>query len=241
MRLPETCEITSQLQRVSAEVCEATLTSLESGMTEIDIAELLKQAFAKNDITKFWYDVPINVLVGPERFVEGLTTSDYDIKRPQPKSKLAPGLPVFIDLHPMDTATGYWGDYSRTIVFNPRSPRDDEQVEFLRQGQTIQQRGIAQITAATTGAVVLQFYKTAFAELGATLVDVRENAGHSIHAGPKDQASRVWLDAENNTPLGEGLFAVEPGGYKPAANGDTIVARFEDCIYIPPTGSARIL
>jgi Xaa-Pro aminopeptidase len=234
-------EIVSQLQFICAEVFNEVTASLQPGMSEADIAKRLEHAFAGRGITEHWYDVPFNVLIGADRFTEGLMTTDYSVKSPSEKSVLKEGSILYIDFAPMDPATKTWGDWSRTVVFHPRPDIDDEEREFLYEVHQIQQGGIARITASMTGAEAALIFINTFAKQDMLLVDVRDNVGHSIHAGPKAEAKRVWLDLENTKQLGEGIFTVEPGASRVGKNGNTLVARFEDCIYIPPKGQPIVL
>ncbi len=91
---------------------------------------------------------------------------------------------------------------------------------------------------AIAEAVRLEFQKNGITPLW----DARKNVGHSLHAGAKDKANRVWLDSNNTNPLGEGFFGVEPCGYRKERDGKgVVVARFEESIYIPNNGNAVIL
>lgn len=229
-------KLVSNLQKISREVFNSTIQRLQVGMSEFDIADLIRDEFAKRRVVEFWYSVPEVVLIGSERFKIGTTTTDYSIKSPSKKIVLQEGSPFYADLSPMDSSTKTWGDWNGMIVFNPRIGLDDEQVAFLNEVRGIQLAGISHITASSSGADVAKYYLEEFKKHGIELLDVRNNVGHSIHSGPKDKAERVWLDLENDSLLGEGIFTIEPGG----ARGD-LVARFEECIYIPKQGPAKIL
>ena len=211
---------------------------LQPGMSEHDIADALRATMAEHGITEHWYDVPFIVLIGGDRFVEGTLTSDYAVKAPSSHVKLSQGDAVHIDFSPMDPSTGAWGDWSTTFVFDPATPHHRDQLDFLEEMRALHGQGIAQITARTTGAQVAQYFMDEFAQRGVELVDVRRNVGHSIHIGPKSRSDRIWLDLANNSPLGPGIFTVEPGGIHRARN---VVARFEKCILIPEQGPATIL
>jgi Xaa-Pro aminopeptidase len=230
-------KVVRRLQQVCAGAFTTVMTSLRPGMTELDIADALREQLALQGINGHWYDVPYNVLIGPERFRIGTTTSDYAIKAPSAHVTLAEGQVVHADFAPMDPDTGIWGDWSSTCVFHPRAEAAREQLAFLKTMRALHRRGISLITASTTGAEVAQYYLDQYAKLGVTLLDVRNNVGHSMHAGPKSQATRTWLDLDNTRPLGPGIFTVEPGGI--SSEGD-MVGRFEECILIPDTGRAAI-
>lgn len=242
MSIEEKIAIVTRLQLFATEVFTAVTKTLIIGMSEFDISEMIRSEFQKRGITEYWYNVPRNVLIGTERFKIGTTTSDYTIKGPSDKVFLEEGSALFIDVHPMDSATKVWGDWATTVVFHPRPGIDDDQVQFLKDFRETQRKGIATITTLNTGASVANYYSTIFKQKGVTLLDVRNNVGHSIHEGPKEQAQRVWLASENHAPLGEGIFTIEPGGSRMRKDGKGIVvARFEECIYIPKIGHATII
>src|ERR1035441_1029794 len=126
-------------------------------MSEVDIANNLREIFTQNGINDYWYDVPFNVLIGVKRFQVGLTTSDYQIKSPSPDAILEEGETVYVDFAPMDPRTGIWGDWSSTCVFRPKTT-DFNQAQFLEDMRSLHRQGIFKITAATTGADVAQYY-----------------------------------------------------------------------------------
>lgn len=235
-------EIVSNLQKTSVDVFNTVIQKLEVGLSEADIAELVRIEFEIRGIEEFWYNIPQNVLIGVERFQIGTTSSDYTIKAPSKKVFLNEGSVVFIDISPMDPKTKLWGDWASMAVFHPRKKKDDEQVYFLEEMRAIHRNGITKITSKTTGADVANYYLKIFNQKGITLLDVKNNVGHSLHEGAKNKAQRVWLDQENTNPLGEGVFTVEPGGILQKESRKQILAgRFEECIYIPKEGAAIIL
>ncbi len=240
MSWQEKAEIVGRLQSACTAVFESVVSNLQAGMSETHVAEMIRNSLRQYGINNYWYDVPIFVLFGANRF-KTIATTDYSLKSPTVNSVLTEGSPVYVDIHPMDTETGIWGDWNSMVVFQPRPGLDNEELSFLREMRQLQRNVMAQITAETTGAEVLQACAEAFQQTNTTLQDSRNNVGHSMHDGPKVKANRVWLDQENVAPLGEGIFAVEPGGIRTGKNGETLVARFEDCIYIPKTGHARVL
>lgn len=61
-------EIVSNLQKTSADVFNTVIQKLEVGLSEADIAELVRIEFKIRGIEEFWYNVPQNVLIGVERF-----------------------------------------------------------------------------------------------------------------------------------------------------------------------------
>lgn len=242
MDIKEKVKIVSELQRKSIDVFNSVVSNLEVGLSEVDIAELVKKEFAKNGVKECWYNVPFMVLIGIERFQIGTTTSDYSLKEPSNNTYLKEGEPVHMDFSPMDLETKIWGDWSSTIVFHPRNITDNEQIVFLDEMRKIQRSIVPQITSKTTGADIANFYLNIFNKEGIKLLDVRNNVGHSIHKGAKDEVERVWLDQNNTEPLGEGIFTIEPGGICQKKDGHgVVVGRFEDCIYIPNKGKTVIL
>lgn len=230
--------VVGKLQRVCVRAFTDVTASLRVGMSEQDIAVALRAHMTSQGITEHWYDVPFNVLIGVERFRIGTTTTDYAVKAPDPTVLLQEGQVVFVDFAPMDSKTGIWGDWSSTCVFHPKTAAQRKQVTFLEEMRKLHRRGIAQITAKTTGADVAHYFLDQFARRGVRLLDVRNNVGHSMHAGPKGEANRIWLDLDNTKPLGPGIFTVEPGGISSDGN---MVARFEECIRIPEKGHAVVM
>jgi Xaa-Pro aminopeptidase len=234
--------IVTQLQEHSQEVFSTVIEQINIGTNEVEIAELIRVEFQKRGITEFWYDVPINVLIGAERIKIGTTTTDYSVKNPSPHAFLQEGAPLFVDVHPIDSATKLWGDWASTVVFKPGLEKNDEDVKFLQEFREIHLEGISHITSQSTGAQVAKYYIEAFQKNDIMLLDVRDNLGHSMHEGPKENTKRVWLDLQNATPLGEGIFTLEPGGMRLKKNGKNIlIARFEECIYLPKSGNATIV
>lgn len=242
MGIEEKIKVVEKLQATAFEVFKEVTSVLLAEKSEAAIADAVNEAYRRRGIVEHWYDVPHNVLIAVDRFKEGTTTTDYSIKNPSKDSILKDGSIVYIDMSPMDPKTKIWGDWSSTIVFHPRKGIDDEQVQFLDEFRAIQRSGIPHFTSQTTGAEICRYYTKAYKQRGITLLDVRSNVGHSIHDGPKDKANRIWLDVENNIPLGEGIFTIEPGGYKAKTDGKgDVIARFEDCIYIPKEGPPILL
>lgn len=242
MDITKKVKVIGDLQNKSADVFDNVVHSLKAGMSEKEIAEAIKQEFKIKGIEEFWYNVPITVLIGVDRFKVGTTTPDYVVKNPSKDILLEEGSPLFIDLSPVDPKTKLWGDWSSMVIFHPRKKVDDEQVAFLEEMRQIHRKGISMITSHSTGLDVIKIYLELFKNKGITLLDVRKNVGHSIHSGPKDKTKRIWLDEDNLNLLGEGLFAVESGGFRKKKDGSgIIVGRFEECIYIPKEGNAILL
>jgi hypothetical protein len=75
----EKIAVISKLQLTSYEVFCSIIPHLKAGMSEFDIAASLRNAFAKRAIVEFWYDVPIIVLIGAERLING-ANADYPTK-----------------------------------------------------------------------------------------------------------------------------------------------------------------
>lgn len=234
----EKAGIVAGLQETCAEAFTSVMSMLRSGMSETDIAVGLQAYLESRGIKQSWYDVPFMVLIGVERFRIGTTSTDYGEKGPSPSSYLSAGQFIHVDFSPMDPETGIWGDWSSTCVYEPTGENGREQIAFLTEMRQLQRRGIEHFTAQSTGADVAKYFLDQYAEHGVTILDVRNNVGHSIHSGPKIEANRTWLDLDNTKPLGPGIFTVEPGGI---SDGKNNVARFEDCIYVPVTGKASII
>ena len=183
------------------------------------------------------------VLVGAERFKSGSVASDYAIKSPSKEIILKEGDVIYIDLHPMDTQTQIWGDWNTMTVYKPSTDYHFEQVRFLEDFRKIQRETVASLKPHMTGSNTVEYVLSQFEQNNITpLFDDRQNIGHSLHSGPKDQAKRIFLDNKNNSKLGGNIFTIEPGGYRPSTLGiGILVARFEEAVYIPEDGNPRIL
>ena len=101
--------IVARLQSACSIVFNKVINDLQTGMNETAIANLVRANLQTLGITKFWYDVPIFVLLGAERF-QTMASTDYSLKSPTKNSKLTVGCPVYIGYNPMDTETNLWGD-----------------------------------------------------------------------------------------------------------------------------------
>src|SRR3989344_4764261 len=130
MEISERIKIVSELQKKSADVFKVVARSLQVGMSEADIAKLIRTEYEKRGVVDFWYDVPIIVLVGVQRFIKA-ANSDYTTKSPSASYTLSEGDTLYVDLHPRDSRTELWGDWNTMAVFHPRKDIDDEQVNFL--------------------------------------------------------------------------------------------------------------
>ncbi len=211
-------------------------------MNEQDIAERIKLEFKKRDITDFWYDVPIIVLVGTERFIKG-ANSDYTTKSPSKEFILKEGDVVYIDLHPQDSKTRVWGDWNTMIVFHPRKGIDDEQVAFLKEMQEIHREGITKFTPTMIGADIFNYYLDTYQRRGITpILGKKPDVGHTVHAGLKVNANRLLLTPENTIPIGGYIYAVEPAGFRlKKSEKGVVVGRFEECAYVPEEGNVVLL
>lgn len=234
-------KVVSNLQNTSKMVFKTVMSRLKSGMSEEDIASEFRTEFRKRNISDFWYSIPIIVLISVERFLTG-ANANYDIKSPANDIKLKDGSLIYIDLHPMDQETKFWGDWNSMIIYRPREGVDDEQVIFLEEMRQIHRDGIAQITSKTTGKELIDFYTKTYESKGITPIwDKIKDIGHTLHEGPKDSVSRRFITADDIQTLGGNIIAVEPSGFRRKNNHEVVVARFEECIYIPENGIAIIL
>jgi Xaa-Pro aminopeptidase len=240
--LNERIAIVSRLQQASSEVFAEISQLLMSGLSEPEIANLISAAFEKRDIVKFWYDVPIIVLVGTERLIHGANT-DYATKSPSADVLLEPGSTIYIDVHPQDSETGLWGDWNTMAIFQPRQGLDDEQVAFLAEMREIHRTVISKIQPSWTGAELMESFFQAYEQAGITpMLGEKPDIGHTIHAGLKSESNRVLLNAANTTPIAGHFYAIEPAGTRQAEHGGgQLVGRFEECIYVPEKGEVILL
>jgi len=238
----EDIKVISKLQNISKEVFRTVTSHLESDISEVDIAGQIRIEFKKRNVLKFWYTVPIIVLIGTERFING-ANANYDTKKPDGHITLQDGSIIYIDLHPTDTKTELWGDWNSMIVYHPRDEKDSEQVSFLEEMRQIHREGISKITSSTTGKELVDFYTHSYELKGITPIwnNIRD-IGHTIHSGPKESAKRRFITADDLSAFSNCVIAIEPSGFKKKKNSNEfVVARFEECVYVPESGKATLL
>lgn len=242
MEIAERVKVVSELQKQSVNVFKEVSQSLRVGMSEQDIAALIKAKYEKRGIIDFWYDVPIIVLIGVERFLDA-ANADYTTKSPSASHVLNEGDMLYVDLHPRDSKTGLWGDWDTMAIFQPRKGIDDEQVAFLEEIREIHRDGIAKLTPNMTGADVVNYYLEEYKKRGINLIiGEKPDVGHTIHEGKKTDTKRLLLTAENTTPISGYVYAIEPGGARQKKSGArVVVGRFEESVYIPKDSPAIIL
>jgi hypothetical protein len=233
----ESIEITDHMQRRCVQAYLTVTASLRAGMSEAYIADAIRGELQTQGITGYWYDIPIVVLVGVQRFMDS-TLVDYARKSPSKQVTLQPNTPFFIDIHPRHPS-GRWGNFAASGVYQPE---DSEQVALLEQMQRIHHDGIRQLAAWQTGADVARWFAQQFRQTGIEHLDVRANFGHSMGVGQKSDYQRLFLDESNDTSIGGSIYGIEPGGVRRDSAGRvTAFARFEDCVYIPPDGAPVLL
>lgn len=230
-----------KLQIASIDAYMQILPQLKTGMSEKDIEDELLLLLQKKDITSFWYDIGIMVLIGEKRFFD-MSRKEYHLKSPSPRVVIAEGTPVFIDFHPMDEE-GIWGDFSSMVIYKPKK-EDEAKVTFLDQIYNIHMDGIQNITSDMNGSDIFHFYQSKYKNMNVSLRDPRDSVGHTISSGQKKdlhgEDKRIFLDGKSTTLSSNLIWAIEPGGYK-KMNDAIFVGRFEDCIFIPERGRAVIL
>jgi hypothetical protein len=241
MSIHDRIQIVSHLQQMCWEIFATSVQVLKTGISEYDYAELLRKEFKKKKIVSFWYDVPIFVLFGTTRFLD-IASKDYQIKSPHKSVFLQEGDPIYIDFHPQDADTKLWGDWNSMVVFHPRVGRDDEQIAFLEEVRDIQRKGFLHLRATMNASDIANYYVNEFEKHDIILSDVRNNVGHSMHSGPKLPEKRLFLENGMQKPLGDEIYAIEPGGYRKKRLGKGIVVgRFEECVLVTQREPAIIL
>lgn len=237
MLTPDIIALSDTMQRACVQAYLSVTANLREGMSEADIARAVRDDLQASGINDFWYDIPIVMMIGVERFMQSVVT-DYSVKSPSEQVTLQANSLFYIDIHPRHES-GRWGNFAASGVFRPA---DDGQVELLERMQHTHHEGIAQLTGAQTGANVARWFLAQFGANSIEHVDVRANFGHSMGAGLKSEYARLFLDEANETPIGGGIYGIEPGGVRRnAAERVTSFARFEDCVYIPADGGQAAL
>ncbi len=242
MDIAERITVVNNLQKTSSDVVRSVFQSFKTGMSEYEIAEIIREEFAKKGVQGFWYDVPIIVLIGTERLING-ANADYATKSPSKEYVLKDGSTIYIDVHPEDAETSLWGDWNTMAIFHPRAEIDDEQVAFLEEMREIHREGIAKLKPTMTGADIMNWYFDLYQKRGITpLQGQKPDVGHTIHEGLKINAKRMLINAENTTLIGGHIYAIEPAGFRPKKSREgMVVGRFEECVYIPKDGNTILL
>jgi Xaa-Pro aminopeptidase len=229
MLTPEIVALTDTMQRQCVQAYLAVTANLRAGMSEAEIARAVQAELQAAGIADFWYDIPIVVFVGVERFMQSVL-ADYAVKSPSEHITLQANTPFFVDIHPRHQ-TGRWGNFAACGIYQPAG---GEQVELLERMQHTHHEGIARLRAEHTGADVARWFLDQFQANNIEHVDVRANFGHSMGAGSKRDYTRLFLDESNTTAIGGTIYGIEPGGVRRNAAGQVIAfARFEDCVYVP--------
>lgn len=234
----EEVEITEHLQQQTIEAYLTVAHDLRTGMSEADIAKDLAGELDFRGINDFWYNIPILVLIGPNRFQQ-MSDPDYDVKTPSEDIQLRPGDPFFIDVHPRDKSTR-WGNFASTGIFQPTDDQID-QVSFMKRMQEMQGKVVRSLSGENSGAQVSDAFHSLFEDEQISLLDVRGNFGHNMGRGAKADFQRSFLDSENSQTIGGMIWGVEPGGIKRVGEGKLLVARMEDCVHVPLVGEPKIL
>jgi Xaa-Pro aminopeptidase len=234
---PETLEATAWMQSQCIQAYLTVASALRSVLSEARIARAIRDELQASGVRDFWYDIPIVVLIGTNRFAQ-LIAPEYDVKSPSEVAVLQPGMSFYIDIHPRHES-GCWGNFAATGVYHPP---DSESAALLKMMQGIQEAGIRHLNGEQTGGDVARWFVRQFEDAEIEVFDVRANFGHSMGSGAKSDYQRLFLDEHNNTPIGGGIYGIEPSGVRRDGSGQiSAMARFEDCVYIPPHGGQAVI
>ncbi len=224
-------EIVSDLQELSFNSCLEIVPKIKRGQSEIEIADLIKSALFKRGIEQYWYDIPIIVLVGKERFLSSVNDHN-DKKSPSPNIFLKDRDTVYIDIHPQDTKTEIWGDWNTMFVFQPNNKKDKNQIDFLNLVRQILFDGIQSLKSSMRFCDIYDLFLNKYRENNiSTLWGDNSNIGHTLHKGDKLSAKRLFISPDNKQIIGGEIFSLEPGGYQYTGD-ELLVGRFEECVFV---------
>ncbi len=218
---------------------------IKPGMTEIELAEIVKQSLEGQGIKRYWYHgIPALVFAGERTILSQAACeyapTDYQIKKN--------------DIITVDTAPEedlLWGDYARTIIIQDGEVVPDDQIkdpEFREGVETEIRLHEFMMEHARPDMKFCQLHKLVdeyLHKLGYQNLDFLSNFGHSVVDGV-DSATfyelrndpRVFFDAKCECTLEEaGKFTFEPHIAKP---GGKFGYKREDIFYFV-NGSIQIL
>ena len=144
------------------------------------------------------------------------------------------GDPVVLDIFPRSRRTGYWGDFTRTVVRGPVSPRLRKIHAAVASAQRL---ALGMIRPGVAGSAIQKAVEDHFQSLGfptdlstpgresGFIHSVGHGVGLDIHEAPRISKSGGLLSAGH-------VVTVEPGLYYPAFGG----VRIEDTVLVTPLG-----
>ncbi len=230
-------EIVSDLQKLSFSSSLEAIPKMKVGQSEIEIADLIKSALFKRGIEKYWYDIPIIVLVGKERFLSSVNAHN-DKKSPSPNIFLKERDTVYIDIHPQDPKTGIWGDWNTMFVFQPNNKKNNNQIDFLNLIRQILFDGIQSLKSSMRFCDIYDLFLDKYKENNIRpLWGGNPNIGHTLHKGDKLSSERLFISPDNKHIIGGEIFSLEPGGYQ-YIDDELVVGRFEECVFVPKDGKS---
>lgn len=199
---------------VTLEACEAAWRSVREGMTQRDVAALLKAAYEA-----LGFAGEALVLVGP------YTALPHGSVQPQ---KITPGSVVLMDTG--CEAEGYESDITRTVVFGAPTDTMRKVFDIVHRAQT------TALAAARPGAPC----EAADAAARKVIADAGYGPGYKYfthrlgHGIGMDGHEWPYLVRGNKLPIAAGMtFSDEPGIYIRGQFG----IRLEDCMYIDADGA----
>lgn len=144
------------------------------------------------------------------------------------------GDPVVLDIFPRSRRTGYWGDFTRTVVRGPVSPRLRKIHAAVASAQKL---ALSLIRPGASGPAIQKAVEDHFRSLGfptdlsipgresGFIHSVGHGVGLDIHEEPRISKSGGILAAGH-------IVTVEPGLYYPGLGG----VRIEDTVLVTPRG-----
>lgn len=226
----EEIEITDRLQAKCIKAFFHVLNQLKTGVTEEQIAKIARSELEKLGITDYWYDVPILVLIGSKRFID-MSKPNYQTKKPSSEIALQPDDTLFVDIHPRDSTSGRWGNFARTVVYNPQS---SEKLKKVQQMSRIHRDSIASINSDMSVSQVAKMFDIKFQKDRISLLDVRNSYGHNMGIGEKDSFERTFITTNCPYSITGQIWGIEPSG---VFVNQALVARIEDCIHVSSSGT----
>ena len=197
-----------EVQKVAKDTIEYARKNIHSGMTLIEVREMLEKKMLVLGADSFWYwGIGAFVFAGNETAI-----SASGAKYKTSDRVIAENDIITIDLSPQNN--DIWGDYARTLIIENGHVIDENNASSAEWRNGIQMEKSLHnemqkfVTPDTTFEELYHYINRIIEENGYINLDFMGNLGHSI---VKKKNDRIYIEKGNTTRLGDvSLFTFEP-------------------------------